>query len=295
LLTVRRVILVAALASACGKATGSGPLTSQETALLAHLQGGAQIVLVGSVSKLIDWLPIGGILDGKWGHGYTAFQACTAKIAGLEAALSVTIAGAQTEQRGVANHVTFADLQRCAERAGWTAHLDADGRFLALDVPHAETPGGVTIGYLMTPDGAIITHLTSIKHGLAPELKPATRQDLEADLLTKSKTMAQDANVLELAPKLDRSKTMWFVASGVSDKLIEAYGWVDVATDLGFDLHLTLGTIAIAEKAANGLEAVRSSLGGLEVSRSGERLHVGGKLTAANAATIVKLVQALGR
>lgn len=296
---MRTIVLGAALATAvtltaCEKAgpKASGALKQEETSLLAHLPGDADFVFGGNFMRLQKTFssgPFAAMLQqaATLSPGLQEWTDCFAGHTKMQMVGSVEVA--DMEMRFVMKGLSLADLEGCAKQAGYTATIDPDKKFIAI-----ETPGSLRqkLGYLVLADGALYG-----KQGMKLMFSDegVTRAMLEADIARAAKqTLTSNASLLALVEKADRSRSMWIAGSGtgtsVGDKVGDVVGSIDLVD--GMHLEVTVNTKDdLAKEVVDGFDQARSAAGMLgpeiadvikavELSRDGGTLHVVAKLSA---------------
>jgi len=248
---------------------GSGPLAAADAALLARLPADTFAIFGGNYLAMQRFMADGpmqaveGIMDkavpgaGAWTSCYTErFDAPNAKMVG---ALSMAPGG--VAMRIVSSGVDLATLKGCADQAGLPATLDADGRYLAVELP-APSPRAV---YLALPTGELYTKaiialpLPGFAGGTPP---PIDRAALDADLAALATgTAATAANLAAAMAKVDRSRAVWFVADASSTPFAKylgvAYGTFDVGDALEIDVAFDVQDAALAATLPGKLAEAR--------------------------------------
>lgn len=314
--TMRNVLLLAlcstlALAG-CEKAKSksSGPLGDTDLALLKDLPGGNVALVGGNYMKMQNFMQssLGQIADQMMekatgdSKGFKDWMQCFADMKQLTVAGGVAIQGG-FEMRLVFKGTTVEAVDACAKKAGFTHTLDADHKYVEIEVPG---PGGATIaqGYLQLADGAVYNR-QNLALGLMPSVESATREGLEADAAkTKTSNATGDKQLVALAAKADRSQTFWFVGSGANtpaaDKIGDVYGSFDI--DSGIKADVTVGFtdkklagqledgLAQAKKMSDQLPPdMRSILDDLSLHRDGDSVRIVAKLSDAQIKSLSKL------
>ena len=297
------------LAFAGCEKSGSGSLATDDTALLKDVPAGNVALMGGNYMKLQNFMQsalgkmvrdvtekmAGNDSMGKWMDCFSHFPKLR-----LVGGLAPTDSGVM--MRFVFAGMTVQDIQGCAKTAGFTANLDSDGKFVAIEIPTSMMT--VRQGYLALPDGAAYMQQEMTLGGL-PTVKSATRADLEASIATLAKgTAADQKNLLEITTKVDRSRTFWFAGSAANtslgDKLGEVYGSVEIEDGLKLDVTAQVKDSALADKVEQGLTQVkamkdqvpaelRGVIDGLTFERKGDHLHLTAKVTNDQLQAIAKL------
>lgn len=306
--------VVAALAlAACERAEGqeARPLDRAEASLLSDLPAGNVALFGGNYMKLQDFLQSS---VGKFAQAYTdrlgdsadamkKWMACFSNQHALEMAGGLQYDGGQMTIRSAFRGMSIAELAKCAQDAGITATVDADGKFVALEL----SVMGMTLdyGYLQLDDGALYTRQIMTLGGITPTVSPTTRTDLEADVAGLAHgTAADDAHLLELASRTDRRHTFWIAGSGVgtpfASKVGDAYGSFDFDHGITVKGTIELGDEELARKASDGYDQakrmssrmpaeMRSMLDGISLTRDGKRLRLDAHLDDAQIASLMQL------
>jgi hypothetical protein len=235
----------------------------------------------------------------KYGPGMTEWMKCFTDLKNLQLAGSGELKGKGIELRMVFTGAKLDDIKRCADKAGYKATPDADGKFLAIDLP---APAG-TQGYLVLPGGALYTRQSMIISAV-PTVTPASRAELEADIASVGKANATDDKALQaLVAKVDRSKTVWFVGTGantpIADKLGEVYGSFDIASGLAADVTIQLKDSELLTKLEDGVKEMKKMsdqlpgdfkdvVEGLKFTRDGDHARFAIKISETQLAGIIK-------
>lgn len=300
------------LASAgCEKAGphGSGKLTADERGRLAHLPADADFVFGGNVmrlQKLFDGPLVGDVLRQAeaFAPGMRSWVGCFAAHDDLVMTGAVKLDGLQ--MRFVMKGMTIDDLARCAAAAHFTSHVDPDRRFITI-----ETRGALAhrYGYLVLDDGSIYGKQ---ELGLVFVHDDASnaRSALEADVATTAKRdVTANAALAALIERADRSRGIWLAGSAADTPFGDQLGAVVGSLDLGDDglrVDLDLDTHGgLARDAVESFEQARSAaamlgpelsdvLSSIELSRSGDRLHVSARLTSRHLAAVSRFAERSG-
>jgi hypothetical protein len=304
------VCLIAATGCERSGSHGSGALAKDEAALLKELPGGNVALIGGNYMKLQNFMQssfgkmvrdVGTKVSGT--DGMSTWMDCFAKFPNLKLIGGVAMTATGLEVRLLFAGISVTDVAGCAKQAGFTTAIDADGKFVSLDIPTAAMK--VNQGYLALPDGSLYMR-QSFGLGLAPRLEPTTRPDLEADLAKVGKASAADDKALvELAGKVDHTQPFWFAGSGantqLADKLGAIYGTIDIGDGITVNVTAQIKDHAKAEqiqatfdqmkKSRDQLpEDLRAVIDQLKLERSADDLHLYAKITAAQ----LELLKAMG-
>jgi|HubBroStandDraft_6_1064221.scaffolds.fasta_scaffold15615_2 hypothetical protein len=293
---VSSLVLVVGLFAACEKARaphpkGSGTLSAAELDLFRFLPKGAPMYFAGDYSKLHDFMS-GGLgqlattVEDKLSPGMAALTKCLAGPGGMKSALSVSFANQTLETRIVMNGLKIADVARCGQDGGLKTTVDADNRFVNVELPMPL--GTFDFSYYALSTGQLYMHqIMSIGQKTPPKM--ATRAECEAELAALGhNTAAEDADFNALASNADRTKTAWFAGSGagtpLAEKVAEAYGSIDASTGIALDITVRLIKPADAEKLEQGVGQLRKMsdqlpasfkdvVAALKFDRSNDRVH----------------------
>jgi hypothetical protein len=303
-LLVAGVLLVSGVAG-CEKDTRlsnkkSGALRAQEKSLLAHLPSGNVGLFGGNYLRLQDFFQKSAFskLMGNMDQISPGMKTWTECFVGSDASKlrmmgAVAYAGDNLIMRFVMTGWSVADVQRCAQKAGFPVDVDADGKFVAIGLPTAMGP--MRTGYLVLDDGAMLTRTAMAFPPTAMGVTPTTRADLEADMkLVSSGTAADDASLVAELAKIDRDRAMWFVADAsstpIGDKLGTMRGWIDIDGGLAMDVSFQLKDKGMADEISRGVPEMKQKadmLGkdvaavvrSLKFDRDGERLRFAIKIS----------------
>jgi hypothetical protein len=297
------LVLVVAAVAACEKDStprGSGALTAAEREPFQFLPKGAQIYFGGDYSKLQDWMK-GGLgnftmMADKVMPGIAPLMTCVAQIPGMHTTAAITVSGHSMDMRMVTTGLKIADVASCSDKAGLKATVDADKRFISVEMPMPAPTTGARVTYYALANGALYAHQTTPLGG-APIPVSATRAECEADLAALSQgAAADDATFLAQAAKADRGKTIWLVGSAagtpLADTIGDIYASIDATSGLVFDLTMQIKKPADADKLEQGVAQLRKMsdqlpanfkdvVTGLKFDRHGERVHFALALTDA--------------
>src|SRR5579883_1533939 len=224
----RTWVLVAALVglNACEKSgSNTGPLPAGQVALLHDLPGGNIAIGGGKFVKLQELLQsqmmkLFDKLGENTGVDFNKWMKCYADVDKTESAMAVSAMLGAVEFRAVFTGITLDHIADCAKQAGIDVTVDPDGKFASITLPLV---GGQRVpqGYLKLADGALyIRQRWELTGG--PHVAPTSRGDLEADqTLLASGTAADDKQLLAIAAKADRGKTLWFALDGAGVPMLK--------------------------------------------------------------------------
>ena len=319
----QRLVLVLALALAgsvgCEKSggfssKGSGKLSADENALLAHLPAGNTALFGGNYMKLQKYMqssPMASMMSAlnKQSPGVVEWTNCFVELPNLSLLGGVKI-GATAEMAFVTKGMTVDQVETCAKRAKFPATIDPDKKFIGFEMPNPL--GTIKTGYLVLADGTLYTRQAFPLGGAiggAAAMISVDRPTLETEAAAIAKANAsQDTALLAELDHVDRSKAMWFVGSGartpIADKLGLVYGTIDIGNGMAFDITAEVKDKALADKVSEGVPEIKkqaSSMPGglgpiveqLQFNRSGDRLRFGLKLTDEQLSTLFKSMGAM--
>lgn len=270
----RRFALVVALAVATplvgckkdGGSAGAGALDPAERDLLKYIPGGAPVLFGGNYMKLQNLMQ-GGLgqltaaLD-KMAPGMSTWTQCFTEVAEhkLHGAGAVDMSGKDTQLRMAFSGVTVDDVAGCAQKASFKTTIDADKKFVSIEMPMLNMPGA-TASYLVLPSGALYTRF-NFSIGIAKPMS-TSRAELEADIAGVKATAADDPTLAPLLAKVDHSKTVWFVGHGdgtpIADKVGDMYGTFDLSTGLALDIVAQIKDPDVTKKLDEGIGQAKKS------------------------------------
>jgi hypothetical protein len=223
---------------------------------------------------------------------------CVAQMRGMRATAAMNVTGHSFDMRMVTSGLKIADVSTCSDKAGLKATVDADQRFISVEMS-MQTPTQMStarVTYYALPNGWLYTRQTTTP-GPVPIPVSANRAECEADLAALSQgTAADDATFLAQAAKADRGKTMWIVGSAagtpLADSVGDIYASIDATSGLAIDLTMQIKKPADADKLEQGVAQLRKMsdqlpanfkdvVTGLKFERHGERVHFALALTDA--------------
>jgi hypothetical protein len=300
-------VLVAAAGCEKEGAKDSGPLGASDVTLLSHIPGGNAAIFGGNYMKMQDFMQSSfgtmttELLEKTSGSsGFKAYMDCFAKVK-LTAAGGVALTGDGVAMRFAMRGPTLKDVKTCADAGKFTATLDPDGKYLAIEIPVYGKPN--TTGYLALADGTLYARQTMES---LTGMRSASRAELEADAAgTKTSNATNDKGLMALAAKTDRSKTVWIVGSGAGTPVADKVGDVRCAMglDSGLDiaLDLELEDTSMAKQLEDGLAQtrknsalppqVKSLLDSVKLRRDGGNIHVDAKLSEAQLDSVTKMMK----
>lgn len=256
-------------AGACEKADpfaakGSGALTADERALLGDLPGGNTALFGGNYMKFQKHLadsPMGAVLASlnQQSPGLSAWTDCFIALPNVTMVGGLVVADRTARIRFVMHGVDLPAIQTCAGKASFAATVDADGKFIALEMPSAI--GVIKTGYLKLPDGALLT-AQSLPIG-GRDITPVDRAMLEAEAATLAtgSALLADKALQAAIPSLDRAKAIWFVGTGAgtpaADKLGLVKGTMDISAGLAFDVIAQVLDKHLIDQMVTGVPEVK--------------------------------------
>jgi hypothetical protein len=305
---VMRTMLTLALASTvalagCEKANhkSSGPLGDDDLAMLRDIPGDNVALMGGNYMKMQSFMQssLGQLAENAMdkmgaGKGFKDWMACFADMKNLK-----IVGGAALhdglEMRLAFRGVTIDQIDGCAKRAGFTHTIDADHKFVTIEVPGAM---GQTFaqGYLALADGTIYNR-QRVAISIVPTVDPASREDLERDVKNLSTSNAAgDKALVALAAKASRGGTFWFAGSGAhtpaASKVGDVYGSLDIDGGLAADVTIGFTDKSLASQLEEGLDQakkmsdklppeMRSMIDGIKLDRDGSSVRIVAKLSDA--------------
>jgi len=306
--------MVCALAwGACEKSRSA--VSGDDIEQLKHLPGGNFAVVGGNYMKLQNFMQssMGKMVEqfsaqATGNEGASKWTDCFAKYPQLHLVGAVGRHEGGVDVRMVFTGMTLDNVTACAKDASFKTEVDSDGKYVRISIP--STMMTLEQGYLKLDDGALLMR-QSMTLSPRPALAPSTRADLEADLAAAAKgpSAADDKPLLQIANKVDRTRTFWFAgtAEGTAEAstLGDVYGTVDIESGIDLDVTVQIKEPALADRLEKGVAQIkqladkvpadlRSAVEGLQLQRDGEKLHVTAKVTDSQLAALAKL-GAMGR
>jgi hypothetical protein len=260
-------IAVAITAGACEKKdapAASGALSSAESELLSRVPAGNHLVWGGSYAKLQDFMQRSALgrasreaAEEMGGKGMAAWMQCISNMQSLRFAGGIRFGDAGTEMRMVTSGAGIDDFRGCATKAGLTAAVDPDGKFLRVELPGPSEP--IAQGYLVVADRVLYMR-GAIHFGAGMTITSAPRAELEADIAgLREHSAATDPGTSALLAKVDRSKTAWFAGSAtpVAKGLGEVYGSLDVDNGVAVDVVVQFTDQQLQTQIEDNLDQVK--------------------------------------
>ena len=299
--------------AACAKerAAHDPGVSPSEASLFVHIPAGQAVMWGGNYAKVQSTLetlaasvgPLFGAL-GSGGEAMSKEVACSAKLS--ETANAKAIGGARIVDDGVQIYfvisgIAIDEIAKCGRDAGIVTTVDADHKFVALEVPSLAKQRGYTVGYLQLPDGSLYFRQTR------PIPVNTTRSVLEAEIAAlnapNAKTAASEP-LLALAGKVDHAKTLWFVGNGANaawDEMGEIYGTIDLAAGLALDVTVQVmratDADGLAQRFAQAVSsadqlpaAYQDAVKSMRLERNGDHLRFRAALSSSQLASLFAAV-----
>ena len=266
------LLIGVALLGACEKGGGAASGNSDDKALLQYLPSGETALVGGNYLKFQDWMntsPLGKLV-GKLSSvspGLTEWTTCFGQFTQIKMLSGVKIAGGSFEMRMVTTGIGVNDVKGCADKAKFASTLDADKKFISLDMPNAPSGGQIKTGYLVLPNNALYMRQT-MSYGGGGGVVPVDRKALEADIAGLSAgTAEKDVALLDAMKTVDRTKPIWFVGNAAgtpaSEKIGAMKGWVDITGGIAMDATIEIKDRAVADKIIAGMPEMKQQAGAL--------------------------------
>jgi hypothetical protein len=301
---------------ACEKDSGlskkqSGKLRSNESSMLANLPGGNVGMFGGNYMKLQGFFQnsamakVMGQMEAM-APGMTAWTECflTGDASKLQMLGVVSYQGDEAKMTYVMRGFGIPQIEACAKKASFPTTVDADGKYVAIEMPGAL--GAQPLGYLVLADGSLLSS-QAMPFPPTGAVVPSTRADLEAVVASAAKANANtDTVLIDEASHIDRDRAVWFVANlngtPAGDKIGLLRGWFDIDGGLATDLSIQITDKATAAEIAKGIPEMKSQadrlgkdvaelIRGLRYERNGDRFRFGLKITNAQ---MEKLMAGMG-
>jgi hypothetical protein len=304
------LVLVTGCEKSGSDAKASGALSGAETGLLEHLPKGSVGLFGGNYMKFQSYLANSPLakamtLMEKSMPGMGEWMKCwVEEIPDLQMMGSIRLQAPTIMMQFVMKGLEISTLEKCTKKASFASTIDPDGKYLSYELPSINGP--VKGGYLLLADGTIYSRQSMTMSG-KPLAVPVSRAELEADIAALAAGNAQSDTILvDAMAKVDRSKAMWFVASGantpISDKVGLIRGTFDIADGLAIDFTAEVKDHAIADKiektvgdAKDQADRLGGSIGemikAMKLTRSGDTLRF---VLSINNKQLSELVQQLG-
>jgi hypothetical protein len=293
--------------AACGKggAKGSGAISQDELALFRELPGNNAALFGGNYIKMQNFMSstLGKALTAQMKDDKAeAWMNCFTSFKSMRVVGGITSAGKDITMRIVFTGLKPADIAECAKKGQFQNTLDADGKFVSVDV--ATGAMSVNQGYLQLPSGQVYSR-TTISLGGIPSFASGSRADLEADVQASTKsTAADDTKVVALLAKVDRSRTFWFAGTAagtpLGEKIGEIYGSVDLDGGLALDVTVQVNDAKMVDKIEEGVSEakkmsdkmpgdLKSVIEGLDFSRDGDHVRFADKISESQLTSLMSL------
>lgn len=273
--TVLGTLGIAALCAlgGCEKDSGlpsktSGKLRAQESAMLELLPGGNVAIFGGNYMKLQSFFqtsPVAKMMGAveevvpgtnAWNSCFLEGDASKLQILGV-----VAYADDLATMTFVMRGFSVPQVEACAKKASFPSTVDADGKFVAVEVP--TLAGTSTTGYLVLADGTLLSsQAMPFPPGDGGGMTRSGRADLEAVAASAARrNAAADATLLDEATRIDRDRAVWFVAdlrgTPAGEKVGLMRGWIDVGGGIDVDLSVQITDRATADEVAEGLPKLK--------------------------------------
>jgi hypothetical protein len=283
--------------ASCEKAgpTASGKLTQNESTLMAYLPKQTDVVFGGNfmrLQQLFSRAPIAKARELSEAPAMKAWTDCFLKHESVNMIGSFGVSNSVVEVRFVMTGIKIDDVAHCAKATGFPSKLDADRKFLAVDVVGPQGPAPQ--GYLVVPDGVYSTMSVGFGGGSAV-VTPPDRAAFEAALAEVADDNAsRNPGLQAMIARADRTKAMWFAGSAAStpigDKVGELFGSLDFASGFDADVTVEVTSADLAAEIVDGLADAKSAAGllgvevksvvdAIELKRTGDRLRFTLKLS----------------
>lgn len=292
--------LVAAVAAAgCEKGGGSAPkgsgaLEASDKAMFQYLPAGQLALAGGNYFKFQSIMQSGfgqamSAMTDKMVPGMSKLIDCFANMKGMKVAMGVNMVDSDMQMRMVWSGITLAQVSDCSQKAGFKTTIDPDNKYASVELSMPAMNMTTQTGYLQLPNGTLYSR-QAFAMSMIPKPINVTRADLEGDIsgLSSGKTAADDAPLMALVAKVDRSKVMWFAgnASALTNKIGEIWGSFDIASGMSMEATVQVKNKADADKVADGIDQLRKMsdqvpgdfkdvIKNLKFTRDGEYLHFG--------------------
>jgi hypothetical protein len=289
------VVVAALLANGCEKAgpDASGKLTDEESELMSRLPSDASIAFGGNLPRLQKQLAESPVmrlarLGNDTFQGQNEWQDCLGDKP-FKHMLGTVDVRSGFELRFVMTGLEMSDLVECAKKAKLPYQLDADNKFIAIEIKSPEF--STKLPYLVLDDGAIYAKYSiGLSPGSStPKFNDSGRPRMEADLVDAKKTNATDNKaLLATMEKADRKKGMWFAGSAkgtlIGDYVHEMYGTLDLEGGLTMDVSVEMADSKTANKVLDSIDQardaggllgkeVKSVLDAIKTKRDGDRIR----------------------
>jgi hypothetical protein len=288
------LVLAGSIAGAgCEKAgpSASGKLSDDEASLMSRLPNNVGLAFGGNLPRLQKHLADSPLmkfarLGNEMVSGTNAWQDCLAEKK-FKQMMGTVDARDGFELKFIMTGLEMDDLEGCAKHAKMTYKLDADHKFIAIDL---EGPGFSTkLPYLVLSDGAIYgKYSVNIALGGA-DFKETSRRQMEDEIAaTKNDNATENDKLLATMEKADRKMGMWFAGSAegtmIGDKVHEVFGSLDLEGGLDVDATVEMADKKLAGQILDSIDQARDSarllgpelkkvLDALTVKKDGDRIR----------------------
>lgn len=279
----------------CDKGTsGNGrvEVSPDEAAMLAHLPAKNVVLFGGNFVRFQKFLsdssldPLLSSLTQSAGPGMKEWMSCYSEAKNLKALGAIKLDAGHVDMESVLSGMDLSQLEACAKRASFPTTLDADHKFLGIELPTPQ--GSMKTGYLVLPDGMLYTRASA--QFPVTSVAPIDRAALEQDIASIAKvgSAATDKVLVDQIAGVDRTKAVWFVGNAagtpIADKVGNAQGTLDFGNQLAFDITVQVVDKKLADNIADGIpearqqsamlgSAVKAVADKLVFNRSGDRLR----------------------
>ncbi|HEY4055571.1 MAG TPA: hypothetical protein VGM39_03145 [Kofleriaceae bacterium] len=264
-----------ALLGACEKGNGGGAgaaVGSDEKAFLQYLPAGETALVGGNYLKFQDWMntsPLGKMM-GKLSQispGLTEWTTCFAQFKSVKMLSGVKLAGSNFDMRMVMSGITLDDIKGCADKAKFAPTVDADKKWIGLEMPNTVAGTTIKTGYFVLPNNMIYMHQAMALTGGAT-MTPSDRKAAEADIAALSSgTAEKDTALVDAMKSVDRTKPMWFVGNAAgtpaADKVGAVKGWIDITGGISMDATVEIKDAAMTDKIIKGVPEMKQQAGAL--------------------------------
>ncbi|HEY4178661.1 MAG TPA: hypothetical protein VGM90_17565 [Kofleriaceae bacterium] len=269
------LLIGVALLCACEKSSGGSAgaaVGSDEKAFLQYLPAGESALVGGNYLKFQDWMntsPLGKLVSkmSQASPGLTEWTTCFAQFKSVKMLSGVKVAGGAFDMRLVMSGVTVDDIKGCADKAKYTAAVDADKKWVAITMPNPVGGAPLQSGYFVLPNNFLYMRQSLSLAGGATVM-PMDRKALEADIAgLSSGTAEKDTGLLDAMKTVDRTKPIWVVGNAtgtpLADKIGAVKGWIDITGGIALDASVEIKDKAMADKIIQGVPQMKQQAGAL--------------------------------
>lgn len=280
-------------------------MTADEAALFEMLPSDSSLVFGGNYMKLQSFMQSAlGDAIGAMGPGMVEWSQCWADFKDMKLAASVSFDGGGGQMQTVFTGATLDEMKKCADKAGFEATVDGDGKYLRLEMTTLGKK--VEQGMLQLPGNFIYTRQTLSFGGGAADVVPSSRAELEGDMAKLAQgSVLDNKELMALVEKVDRTKRFWFAGTAagtpLGDKVGKARGTFDLGPGMAVDITVQVVDSAIADKIMQTIPQVKKSAASmpaelrpmvenLSVTRDGDQLRAQLQLTDTQVAALMKQI-----